>query len=181
MGVKKVGLHPAAVRQSSIHPWRCLIDPKAKRCHDAFDDVKDRLLPLKQTAPHLLDPPTHSLCVDLRLAEASLAKTSHARDPHLVTKEPASRASRSRLIAVATSAVLIIGLAIVRLIADDSPGADWVLVGPVQDVRAQGVVPLREIHAYVVMDPPARPIGLLARSPHLGEPIVYCTAWPGSP
>ena len=38
-------MHPAAVRQSRVHPRRRSIDPKAKRGHDALDHVKDRLLP----------------------------------------------------------------------------------------------------------------------------------------
>jgi hypothetical protein len=33
-----------------------MVDPKAKRGHDAFDHVEDRLLPLKQTVRHPLRP-----------------------------------------------------------------------------------------------------------------------------
>jgi Rieske Fe-S protein len=33
---------------------------------------------------------------------------------------------------------------------------------------------LSELRAYVVADPPRTPIALQARSPHLGEPVVYC-------
>ena len=91
---------------------------------------------------------------------------------------PASRAYRYRLIALAAIVgIVIVAVALVLLgMADDSPGAGWVRVGPVQAVRARGVVPLRDIHAFVVIDPPRRPIGLLARSPHLGEPVVYCAS-----
>jgi hypothetical protein len=49
-----------------------------------------------------------------------------------------------------------------------------VRIGPVEDVRAQGVVFLSELRAYVVAEPPRTPITLLARSPHLGERIIYC-------
>jgi len=50
----------------------------------------------------------------------------------------------------------------------------WVRVGSIQDVRFQGVVPLPEIPAFVVVDPPRTPIALLARSTHLGERVIYC-------
>ena len=43
-----------------------------------------------------------------------------------------------------------------------------------REVRAEGVVLLSELPAYVVADPPRTPIAFLARSPHLGEGIVYC-------
>jgi hypothetical protein len=57
---------------------------------------------------------------------------------------------------------------------DTSPGAGWVRAGSVQEVRAEGVVLLSELPAYVVADPPRSPITFLARSTHLGERIVYC-------
>jgi hypothetical protein len=49
-----------------------------------------------------------------------------------------------------------------------------VRVGSVEDVRAEGVVFLPELRGYVIAEPPRTPITLLARSPHLGERIVYC-------
>lgn len=55
-----------------------------------------------------------------------------------------------------------------------SPGAGWVRVGPVEDVRAEGVTSLPQVPAYVLAAPPRAPITLLARSPHLGERITYC-------
>jgi cytochrome b6-f complex iron-sulfur subunit len=49
-----------------------------------------------------------------------------------------------------------------------------VRVGPIEDVRSQGVVPLPQVPANVVVDPPRSPIALLARSTHLGERVIYC-------
>jgi hypothetical protein len=57
-----------------------------------------------------------------------------------------------------------------------SPGAGWVRVGSVEDVRAEGVTSVPQVPAYVVADPPRTPITLLAVSPHLGERITYCTS-----
>jgi len=69
----------------------------------------------------------------------------------------------------------VIGFAVARLTAsDDSPGSGWVRVGSVQEVRADGVVLLPEVPAYIVAEPPRTPIALLARSPHLGERVMYC-------
>jgi phenylpropionate dioxygenase-like ring-hydroxylating dioxygenase large terminal subunit len=56
----------------------------------------------------------------------------------------------------------------------DSPGAGWIRVGSVQEVRAKGVTSLPQVPAYVVADPPRTPITILAVSPHLGERITYC-------
>jgi Rieske Fe-S protein len=85
--------------------------------------------------------------------------------------------SRGRLLlftcVVAVS--LLLGLAVFRfLVAEWSPGAGWVRVGSIQDVRSRGVLPLPEVPAYVVADPPRTPIALLARSTHLGERVFYC-------
>jgi Rieske Fe-S protein len=78
------------------------------------------------------------------------------------------------VIGVATVSLLL-GLAFVRsLVAERSPGPGWVRVGSIQDVRSQGVVPLPEVPAFVVVDPPRTPIALLARSTHLGERVIYC-------
>jgi Rieske Fe-S protein len=69
----------------------------------------------------------------------------------------------------------LLGLVAFRfLVAEWSPGAGWVRVGSIQDVRSQGVVLLPEVPAYVVVDPPRSPITLLARSTHLGERVIYC-------
>jgi len=46
--------------------------------------------------------------------------------------------------------------------------------GAIQEVRAEGVMPLPGVPAYVVADPPRTPITFLAQSPHLGERITYC-------
>jgi len=83
---------------------------------------------------------------------------------------------RGSLLAIGVVAVsLLLGLAVVRsLVAEPSPGAGWVRVGSIQDVRSQGVVSLPQVPAYVVVDPPRSPIALLARSTHLGERIIYC-------
>jgi hypothetical protein len=78
-------------------------------------------------------------------------------------------------IAVVAAFAVLVGLAIARFsTSDNSPGAGWVRVGSIQDVRSQGVVLLPEVPAYVVVDPPRTPMALLARSPHLGERVVYC-------
>ena len=81
---------------------------------------------------------------------------------------------RGSLLAIGVVAVsLLLGLAVVRsLVAEPSPGAGWVRVGSIQDVRSQGVVPLPEVPAFVVVDPPRTPIALLARSTHLGERVI---------
>jgi Rieske Fe-S protein len=83
---------------------------------------------------------------------------------------------RGSLLVIGVVAVsLLLGLAVVRsLVAEPSPGAGWVRVGSIQDVRSRGVVSLPQVPAYVVVDPPRSPIALLARSTHLGERIIYC-------
>jgi hypothetical protein len=83
---------------------------------------------------------------------------------------------RGSLFGIGVVAVsLLLGLAVVRsLVAEPSPGAGWVRVGSIQDVRSQGVVSLPQVPAYVVVDPPRSPIAVLARSTHLGERIIYC-------
>jgi hypothetical protein len=79
------------------------------------------------------------------------------------------------LVAVVAVVTVLVGLAVVRFsTSDSSPGAGWVRVGSVRDVRAQGVVFLPELRGYVLAEPPRTPITLLARSPHLSERIVYC-------
>ena len=88
------------------------------------------------------------------------------------TRERLLLASLVALVAVVT---VLVGLAVVRFsISDSSPDAGWVRVGSVEDVRAQGVVFLSELRGYVIAEPARTPITLLARSPHLGEEIVYC-------
>jgi hypothetical protein len=70
---------------------------------------------------------------------------------------------------------ILVGLAIARFsTSDNSPGVGWVRVGSIQDLRSQGVVLLPEVPAYVVVQPPRTPMALLARSPHLGERVMYC-------
>lgn len=88
---------------------------------------------------------------------------------------PAGRGRRSLLVILVGGVSLLLGLAVVRsLVAESSPGAGWVRVGSIEDVRSRGVVLLPEVPAYVVADPPRVPIALLARSPHLGERVNYC-------
>lgn len=81
------------------------------------------------------------------------------------------------LVSLVTIIGVLVSLAVARFVfsaSATSPGAGWVRVGSVQEVRAEGVVLLSELPAYVVADPPRSPITFLARSPHLGERIVYC-------
>lgn len=96
-----------------------------------------------------------------------------------MTTEGSPPGQRWRLALLVALVVVVvtgyISLAVVRLSrSDGSPGAGWVRVGSVEDVRAQGVVFLPELPGYVVAEPPRTPITLLARSPQLGERIVYC-------
>jgi hypothetical protein len=89
---------------------------------------------------------------------------------------PGLSSRRGSLLVIGVVAVsILLGLVVVRsLVPEDSPGPGWVRVGSVQEVRSQRVVSLPEVPAYVVVDPPRTPITLLARSTHLGEPIIYC-------
>ena len=83
----------------------------------------------------------------------------------------------SLLVSLLTLVGVLVGLAVALIVfsaGDTSPGAGWVRVGAVQDVRAKGVELLPEVPAYVVANPPRTPIAFLARSTHLGEPIRYC-------
>jgi hypothetical protein len=91
-----------------------------------------------------------------------------------VAPGPSSRRG-SLLVILVVAVSLLLGFYVVRsLVAEPSPGAGWVRVGSIQDVRSQGVVPLPEVPAFVVVDPPQTPIALLARSTHLGERLIYC-------
>ena len=88
---------------------------------------------------------------------------------------PSRRTRRSLVVTLVVGISLLLGLVLVRsLIAESSPGAGWVRVGSIEDVRSQGVVLLPEVPAYVVANPPRAPMALLARSPHLGERVTYC-------
>jgi Rieske Fe-S protein len=79
------------------------------------------------------------------------------------------------LVSCLLAVTLLLGLVVFRFLgAEWSPGPGWVRVGSIAHVRSQGVVSLPEIPAYVVVDPPKSPIALLARSTHLGEPLIYC-------
>lgn len=79
------------------------------------------------------------------------------------------------LISLAAVLGVVVGFAVARLTAsDDAPGPGWVRVGSVQEIRTEGVVLLPDVPAYVVAEPPRTPIALLARSPHLGEQVMYC-------
>lgn len=93
----------------------------------------------------------------------------------MVATRPSPTSRRSLLIPLVAAFAILVGLAIVRVsTSDNSPGAGWVRAESIQDVRSQGVVLLPEVPAYVVVDPPRTPMALLARSPHLGERVVYC-------
>lgn len=82
---------------------------------------------------------------------------------------------RSLLVSLVAVLGVLVGFAIIgSSTSDDSPGLGWVRVGPMQDDRSQGAVLLSEVPAYVVADPPRTPVTFLARSPHLGERVVYC-------
>jgi hypothetical protein len=99
----------------------------------------------------------------------------HLRHHQVVATRPSPTSRRSLLIPLVAVFAILVGLAIARFSAsDNSPGAGWVRVGSIQDVRSQGVVLLPEVPAYVVVDPPRTTMALLARSPHLGERVVYC-------
>ncbi len=93
-----------------------------------------------------------------------------------MTTSPSPPARRSLIVPIAIVCAVLVagGVGALLLNTDDSPGAGWVRVGPVEDVRAEGVVSLPDVPAYVVIDPPRTPVTLLARSPHLGERIVFC-------
>lgn len=94
---------------------------------------------------------------------------------HQAVATTSSAGRRSLLITLVAVSVTLIGLAIIRSsTSEDSPGPGWVRVGTIQDVRSRGVVLLPEVPAYVVADPPRTPMTFLARSPHLGERVVYC-------
>jgi len=104
-----------------------------------------------------------------------LVHTEHLRHHEWVATRPSPPRRPSLLVLLVAVVAALVGIAVVRLSASDgSPGAGWVRVGLVQEVRAQGVLLLSELPAYVVADPPRTPITFLAQSPHLGERIVYC-------
>jgi len=104
-----------------------------------------------------------------------LVPGEHVRDHQQVATRPSRLSRRSLLVTLVLAFALLGGLAVVRsLMSESSPGAGWVRVGSIQDVRSQGVVMLLEVPAYVVADPPRTPMTLLARSPHLGERVIYC-------
>jgi Rieske Fe-S protein len=82
---------------------------------------------------------------------------------------------RSLLVICVLAVSLLLGLAAFKfLTAEWSPGAGWVRVGSIQEVRSQGVVLLPQVPAYVLVDPPPTPIALLGLSTHLGERVFYC-------
>jgi hypothetical protein len=80
---------------------------------------------------------------------------------------------RSLVSAVAVLGALV-GFAFARLLLAPETHGEWVRIGSIQEVRAEGITSLPELPAYVVADPPRTPITLLAISPHLGEPITHC-------
>jgi hypothetical protein len=97
------------------------------------------------------------------------------RHHQVVATRPSPTGRRSLLIPLVAAFAILVALAIARFSTSDNlPDAGWVRVGSIQDVRSQGVVLLPEVPAYVVVDPPRTPMALLARSPHLGERVVYC-------
>ena len=107
-------------------------------------------------------------------SRAHLVPGEQARHHQQVASGPSSR-RRSLLVTLVFGVSLLLGLALVRsLVAERSPGAGWVRVGSIGDVRSQGVVLLPDVPVYVVANPPQTPIALLARSTHLGERVNYC-------
>jgi hypothetical protein len=79
------------------------------------------------------------------------------------------------LVAIATVIAFMTGLAIILFVASDSsPGAGWVHVASFDDVRQRGIVFLPELDAYVMADSRQPPLTLVARSPQMGERVVYC-------
>lgn len=93
----------------------------------------------------------------------------------MVATRPSPTSRRSLLIPLVAAFAILVALAIARFsTSKNSLGAGWVRVGSIQDVRSQSVVLLPDVPAYVVVDPPRTPMALLARSPHLGERVVYC-------
>jgi hypothetical protein len=104
-------------------------------------------------------------------SRARLVPGDQVRHHQQVAPGPSSR-RRSLLVTFVVAVSLLLGLAVVRsLVAERPPGAGWVRVGSIQDVRSRGVVALPQVPAYVVVDPPRTPIALLARSTHLGERV----------
>jgi len=85
------------------------------------------------------------------------------------------RRSRFAVVGVALGIVVVVlGFGILRH-ADASPGPGWVRVGSTQQVNEAHVTFVPSIPAYVVSTPNGV-IGLYAKDPHLGEPIVYCAS-----
>jgi hypothetical protein len=93
-----------------------------------------------------------------------------------VGTRPSPQGKRWLLPSVVAVLAVLVSLALARFFSESgtSPGERWVRVGSIQEVRAQGVMSLPDVPAYVVADPPRTPITFLARSPHLGERITYC-------
>ena len=58
-------VYPMSSGSRASTQGRC-VDPETQGCHDAFDHMEDRLLPLKQTVRHPLDRGPGSISVDLR-------------------------------------------------------------------------------------------------------------------
>ncbi len=109
--------------------------------------------------------------------DPALATPSHARHDVCVTTEPRTRRRLPLVYIVGLLAVITVvaGIIVPRLwTSEGAPGPEWVRVGSLQEVRTKGVMFLSELRAYIVSDPPGTPIALEARSPHLGEPVVYC-------
>lgn len=74
---------------------------------------------------------------------------------------------------IAVTTGLAIGLFVVT---DSSPGGGWVRVGSIDDVRQRGVLFVPELDAYVIADSQQPPLTLVARSPQMGERVVYCSS-----
>jgi hypothetical protein len=87
---------------------------------------------------------------------------------------PTQRGSLGVIVGAFAVSVTLAGALVAILWSPDSPGAGWVRLGSVEDVRARGVTSLPHLSAYVVANPPRTPIAFVARSTHLGERIVYC-------
>jgi hypothetical protein len=89
----------------------------------------------------------------------------------------ATDGSRTRL-PVVPLVVALIGVAAVTALALVASGGlsdtVWVSVGPIDDVNDRDPLFIPALHAYVVVDPDGTPVTLVAESPQMGEPVVYC-------
>jgi hypothetical protein len=82
---------------------------------------------------------------------------------------------RMRVLAIAFCAVALVltGVGIVLVNADQTDGPGWVDAGSAKGLAERGVTYVHAAKAYVI-DTPGGLVALSARSPHVGERITYC-------